>query len=113
MKIIFRFLKSQISSPNGFGWSPIMYACSRGHSLLVKYLQKFGVNMKCKTKSGVTLPMLAIKSGDLSTVECVLEVSNLEDRDHKQWTPLFYAVHFTREKCLSYLLKRGANVNIV
>lgn len=90
-----------------------MYACARGHSLLVNYLLISGAKRDCKTKSGVTSLMLAITSGDLSTVESVFDYSTIEERDYRQWTPLFYAVHFTREKCLAYLLSKGADTNIV
>ncbi|KAK6640390.1 hypothetical protein RUM44_012083 [Polyplax serrata] len=106
-------LKSQLSQTNSSGWTPLMHACSRGHSLLVNFLLSSGASRGCKTNSGVTSLMLAVSSGDFSTVESVFDVANMEEKDYKKWTALFYAIYFTRDMCFNFLLKKGANVNVV
>lgn len=90
-----------------------MYACARGHALLVSYLIMCGAKSDSATKSKITPLMLAISSGDFPTVECVFNPADLENRDYKMWTALFYAVYFQQEKSVEFLLSKGANVNIV
>lgn len=118
MRIIFfnffrDHLHSTISAANKSGWTPIMYACSKGHHVLVYHLIHLEASRKCKSKSGETPLMLAISSGDYSTVETIFDKTDLEEKDNKQWTPLFYAVSFNRQTCLELLLKNGANANLM
>lgn len=105
----FSQLPSSLSISNDSGWTPLMYACSRGHDILVYHLLHYGASKKCKSKSGVTPLMSAISSGDFTTFEHVFDVDDMELKDDKSWTPLFYAVHFNRQKCLEFLLRKGAN----
>ncbi|KAL0267578.1 UNVERIFIED_CONTAM: hypothetical protein PYX00_009809 [Menopon gallinae] len=100
------------SVPNKSGWTPIMYACARGHALLVSYLIMCGAKTDTATKSKITPLMLAISSGDFPTMECVFNPVDLESRDYKLWTALFYAVYFQQEKSVEFLLSKGANVNV-
>lgn len=54
----------------------------------------------------------ACKSGDLETVQALLEREELlEIRHSKGWTPLIVAVHSGHDCIVEYLLDKGANVN--
>lgn len=88
-----------------------MYACCNGQKQLAEYLLSRGART---SSNGLKTPlMLAIGSGDLEIVRLVFNVKDLEARDARGWTALFYAVFYGRQIGAEFLLNQGANPNLV
>lgn len=87
-----------------------MYACNNGQKAVVEYLLNRGART---SKTGFKTPlMLAIGSGDIDIVKLVLNFEDLEARDGRGWTALFYAVFYGRHNCAEFLISQGADTNL-
>ncbi|XP_069687030.1 ankyrin repeat and SAM domain-containing protein 3-like [Periplaneta americana] len=90
-----------------------MYACYNDHNRIVELLISCGVDKYDRNTVGHTPLMLAALNGNEKLLELVYEDYMINLRDQRGWSALFHAVSRRRENAVKFLLKRGADVNII
>jgi ankyrin repeat protein len=74
---------------NHIGWTPLHYACSRGHLDIASYLIAKGANIDSLSQSNTTPLMMAVSSGNESLVKLLLDKgANLRSRNDQGLTAI-------------------------
>lgn len=105
-----------------WGWygTPLLQAAISGKLEAVQLLLKKGADpeytLKSKINHNKTILHAAAEGGNVEVFEAILAVikePNLEVRDFKGRTPIYYACVEGREKMVDYLLDKGAQTDII
>ncbi|GFS14466.1 ankyrin repeat protein [Elysia marginata] len=97
---------------NKEGWTALHIAASKGFTNLADFLISKGLYRDCKTPKGETPLMLAARSNQVSTVECLLcNEASVKSTDRKGRTPLMHAAEISGKEMLKILLNKGADLN--
>ena len=87
-------------------FTPLMVACTHGHSDAVGVLIKAGAQVRCIDSEGTTALHLAALAGSTSCVQSLLRAGHpLVALDNAGWPPLLYADFGARKDCVLALLK--------
>jgi len=112
-ELIEYFIKQGLDCDKLFAkdWPPIAYLC-RGdkgeHPAKIKALLKHVKNINARTPKGVSAMHTASKAGFLSLVKILLEAgAQINIRDHREKTPLHYAIKYKRKEVEFFLKRRG------
>ncbi|PNF37306.1 hypothetical protein B7P43_G00445 [Cryptotermes secundus] len=98
---------------NVSGWTPLMYACYSDHDRIVQLLISWGVDVHDRNNVGETPLMLAALNGNAKTLGLVYKDYIINLTDKRGWSALFHAVSRRRQNAVAFLLKHGADVNLV
>ena len=101
-----------LESKDASGWSPLVRAAYEGHLDIVKYLLDTGVD--AKSTDGTSALFWAASEGRLGAVKSLVEAGadmNTQVGDYGQ-TPLAEAVGNNKNDVASYLVEKGADVNL-
>ena len=92
---------------NPRGWSPLIYAAANGHTEIVEFLIKQGVNIDMTSPNGTTALMMAAKGGHYNTVKVLVwNIAELDKRNDSGMTARKYALQ-TGNTDIADLLKRA------
>lgn len=94
--------------------SALSIAVSRGNIELAKAFDRRGLDFYQVTNEGMTILMFAAQSGDLKTMEYILDKvpAQLNAQDNIGWTALMYAIKASAPDVVSYLLAKGADKSL-
>lgn len=108
-------LSSSIDIQSDFGWSLLHTAAAGNFVELTKFLISAGVDLNIRDVYGNTPLHLAAKFIESVDVLCVLleAGADIEARDYLGWTPLYEAAYHGHLSQIDFLLKYGANPNVV
>ncbi len=94
------------------GWGPLHWAAFVGREDIIRWLISKGAEVN-RPEDPVSALHIAAAWGKR---ECVLELleagADLNVKDPKGWTPVFWCAFSGRHKLLEVLIKRGADVNV-
>jgi len=94
--------------------TPLMVASAKGTAISVKALLSKGADVNRTVAWGPSALKLAVISGDIRTIEEVLDAGALVDIiDMEGWTPLMNAVTEGNVEITKLLILRGANPNYI
>nr|CAD7260883.1 unnamed protein product [Timema shepardi] len=97
---------SMVTLSNKEDWTPLMYACSRGHQSSAKTLLEYAP-WSDTSKAFV----MAVRGGHVHLLPLLLQRWTLRIRDHQDWTPLTHAAHMGQLECAKYIIQHGGDVN--
>ncbi len=103
-----------VNSEDESGNTALLYASSRKHIEIVKYLIDSGASINFQNKHGYTALMCAAMVNSIEVVKTLVENNALIDlKDNKASTALLYASKSTsHSEIVEYLVKNGADVNV-
>ncbi|KAF7554339.1 hypothetical protein G7Z17_g2948 [Cylindrodendrum hubeiense] len=109
-------LEVDIDCRDGNGWTPLLWAASKGHAGIIELLLSTGkVNVDAKQTGGfydITPLSWAVSNGDIATIKLLLDTGkvdvNVRDRsDYGQRTPLSWAASNRDATAVKLLLDTG------
>jgi ankyrin repeat protein len=96
---------------NHIGWTPLHYACSRGHLDIASYLIAKGANIDSLSQSNTTPLMMAVSSGNESLVKLLLDKgANLRSRNDQGLTAIDIAYIYEKPWIAEGLSSRWAKL---
>lgn len=101
--------------PRAYGDSPLNTAAWNDHIPAMKLLLKHGASVDFRRKDDRTILSWCIAQGDKGYATCRTLLESGADpnaKDSTGWTPLHWAVRFSRPDLIRLLLQYGADVNI-
>ena len=95
------------SQPDAIGWTPLHWACSKGHTKEVKALLKHNADPNVATEvDGWTAAHDAARKGNHEALSAIhLAGGNIEKPSSSGTRPLHYAVQYGRTACVDAMLK--------
>jgi len=105
---------SDVNVVKGDGTTPLHAASTMSHTAAVKLLLEEGANVEARGKNGATPLMMSAAMGHLEVARALLDGGAALDMAHgfAGTTALHFAAEMGRDKVLSLLCERGANVHI-
>jgi len=127
---------ADVNAKDRWIWTPLHYACWKNHKDMAELLISKGADLNAKGDEGTPLRVAvdnghkdvveflidkdshlssfhrAAFRGDLPKVEtAIAEGTDINTRDEREWTPLFWAVSGDQPDVAAFLINRGADVN--
>jgi ankyrin repeat protein len=105
--------KKLINEPDAIGWTPLHWACSKGHNKEVKILLANNADPNVATEAdGWTAAHDAARKGNSEALrEIQLAGGNIERASSSGTRPLHYAVQYGQAKAVDWMLKEGCDVD--
>nr|CAD7456427.1 unnamed protein product [Timema tahoe] len=97
---------SKVALSNAEEWTPLMYACSRGHQSTVRMLLEYDPWLDTSRAF-----VMAVRGGHIHLLPLLLQRWTLRMIDHQHWTPLAHAAHMGQLECANYIIQHGGDVN--
>ena len=93
---LFAKFGADLNSADNIGWTPLIVAASANRFTMVAYLLEHGVNVNCRSKSGVTALSLAVFNNSHQSLKLLLQSPALvyDGRYFRDYTLLHQAAHF-------------------
>lgn len=108
VQVFFKESPEIISTPNEYGFSPLILACYSGNKAVASYLVD-KVNLDYVSPEGTAL-MAAVVKGNVLLVKLLLEKNANPNLTNKQGTTaLIYAVQFKNTEIINLLLQHNAS----
>lgn len=105
--------KKLINEPDAIGWTPLHWACSKGHNKEVKILLANNADPNVATDvDGWTAAHDAARKGNSEALkEIQLAGGNIERASSSGTRPLHYAVQYGHGRAVDWMLKEGCDVD--
>eukprot|EP01061_Rhynchopus_euleeides_P005734 TRINITY_DN14919_c0_g1_i2.p1 TRINITY_DN14919_c0_g1~~TRINITY_DN14919_c0_g1_i2.p1 ORF type:complete len:1330 (+),score=470.15 TRINITY_DN14919_c0_g1_i2:118-4107(+) len=104
---------ADINKPDNTGRTPTWLAAGSGSLPVLQVLQELGAKLSTPDKDGLTPAHVAAQEGWADSLQFLNgHKVSLDKTDRHGRAPLHYAVAKSRFKCISYLVKAGANIAV-
>ena len=97
LPLVKRLIQIQKAQINHIGWTPLHYACARGHLEVAQYLLANGAIVDALSPSNTTPLMMAVQSGNEALVKLLLDKgADLQVRNSQGFTAIDIALIYEK-----------------
>ena len=105
--------KKLINEPDAIGWTPLHWACSKGHNQIVKMLLASTADPNQATEvDGWTAAHDAARRGNQDALRQIQQAGgNIDAHSGSGTRPLHYAVQYGQSKTVQWMIQEGCDVD--
>jgi len=105
--------KKLVNEPDAVGWTPLHWACSKGHNQVVRMLLANAADPNLATEAdGWTAAHDAARRGNQDALRQIQQAGgNIERASSSGTRPLHYAVQYGQSKAVQWMLQEGCDVD--
>jgi ankyrin repeat protein len=110
------FLSARVNTEisNDLGWTPLMLAATKGHTMIISQLIQHRANVRARDLAGNTALHWAVEGSQASSVKLLLEnYAEVDALNNDGLSPLLQATLRRNFEIVLMLIDKGANLNLI
>ncbi|XP_048249106.1 serine/threonine-protein phosphatase 6 regulatory ankyrin repeat subunit C-like [Haliotis rufescens] len=104
--------KTDINIRGSMGWTPVMYAASRGKKDVFDFLVSKGADITLTEDNNDNILHLACRGGNKPLVEYLLAKTDINIKGNMGLTPLMHAASRGKKEVFDFLVSKGADITL-